>query len=58
MTTSQRSQIGKAIERLNAIRQLLDGVMYYSEPITDEEHGKVRECYDGLCEVTDKLYRI
>ena len=58
MTQQQRNKLIRVCAFINDIRSTLDDVMYRSEPLTDEEHGKVRECYDNLCEVTDKLYRI
>lgn len=30
----------------------------YNEPISDMEYGRLRECYDMVCEVNDKLYNV
>lgn len=57
MTANQITQLRKVINKLNDIRQTLDEVVY-SEPISDMEYGQVRECYDMICEVIDKLYNV
>ena len=55
MTRNQILSIDSVRTKLQECRELLDGVMYYSEPITDEEHTTLRSAYDSICQATDKL---
>lgn len=57
MTQNQKNKIHEVIENIIEIRQKLDEVMY-NEPISDMEYGRLRECYDMICEVNDKLYNV
>ena len=57
MTQHQKRKIHEVIENIIEIRQKLDEVMY-NEPISDMEYGRLRECYDMVCEVNDKLYNV
>lgn len=57
MTQNQKKNIHEVIENIIEIRQKLDEVMY-NEPISDIEYGRLRECYDMICEVNDKLYNV
>lgn len=52
MKASTRISVQNHIE---SIRQLLDNEMYGPEPVSDEEYPKVREIYNIICEVNDKL---
>lgn len=55
MTINQINAIEQARGKIREIRELLDGVMYYSEPITKEEYKRVREAYDLVCKANDAL---
>lgn len=55
MTSRQEYILGKVREQIHTIRQMLDDVMYRTDPLTPEEHKRVRECYDLLCQANDKL---
>lgn len=55
MTAQQERELRIVRERISEIRNILDGVMYYSDPITEEERKKIREAYDLICKANDKL---
>ena len=55
MTTRQEMALSQARVKISEIRQLLDDVMYYSDPLTEGEFKKVREAYDFICKANDKL---
>lgn len=55
MTYEQEKQIAKVRQGIAIAREILDSVMYYSDPINDNEHEKLREAYNLLCEANDKL---
>ena len=55
MTIRQMNAVEKTRGLIREIRELLDGVMYYSDPLTDDEFKKVREAYDLVCKANDKL---
>lgn len=57
MTQQQKNKIREVIENIIEIRQKLDEVMY-NEPVSDIEYCRLRECYDMICEVNDKLYNV
>ena len=56
MTNRQTSILYKVTDKIREIRELLDTVMYYSDPISDNEHKKVREAYDLICKANDVLF--
>lgn len=56
MTRKQEYILGKAKEKINELRMLLDDVMYRTEPLSDSEHKRVRESYDLICKANDKLF--
>lgn len=55
MTFRQQKAIEKAKEKIEEIRNLLDEVMYYSDPLGDKEFNKVREAYKNICAANDEL---
>ena len=55
MTYEQEKQVAKVRQVIASAREMLDSVMYYSDPISDAEHEKLREAYDLLCKANDKL---
>jgi len=55
MNYQQRQAIAKTREKINEIRNLLDDVMYRSEPIDDVTYMKIRESYDLICQAGDML---
>ena len=55
MTNRQERALQTVRAKIRDIRGLLDGVMYYSDPLTDDEFKKVREAYDLVCKANDKL---
>ena len=55
MTVRQENDLQKARNMISGLRALLDGVMYYGEPLTDTEFARVRAAYDKVCEANDKL---
>jgi len=55
MTARQENNLNKVRELLKDARNLLDGVMYGGDPLTDAEFKKVRGCYDKICEANDKI---
>ena len=55
MTTRQDYILSKVREQIYITRQMLDDVMYRTDPLTPEEHKRVRECYDLICQANDRL---
>lgn len=55
MTHLQERQIAKVRQGIASAREILDSVMYYSDPISDAEHEKLREAYDLLCKANDTM---
>ena len=55
MTVRQINAVEQARGKIREIRELLDGVMYSSDPLTDAEFKKVREAYDLVCKANDRL---
>lgn len=55
MTRTQENEIRKVRERIQEIRNILDAVMYYGEPLSEKEFGKIRTAYDLICKANDKL---
>ena len=55
MTARQEDALNKEREKISEIRELLDGVMYYSDPLTDKEFEKIRAAYDAVCSANDRL---
>ena len=55
MTPRQEIMLSKARALIADTRSVLDGVMYYSDPLPDTEFSKVREAYDLICKANDKL---
>lgn len=55
MTSRQQYIIGKVQEQIRTVRQMLDDVMYRTDELSDEEHARVREAYDLICQANDKL---
>jgi hypothetical protein len=55
MTTRQQYILLKVQEQIRTTRQMLDDVMYRTDPLTEEEHKRVRGAYDKICEANDLL---
>ena len=55
MTARQENNLNQVRALLKQARNLLDGVMYGGDPITDAEFQKVRGCYDKICEANDMI---
>jgi hypothetical protein len=55
MTFRQQRNLQIVRENVKEIRLLLDDVMYHMDPLTEEEHKKIRECYDLICKANDKI---
>ncbi len=55
MTLVQENMLNKVREGIDTIRNQLDWVMYRSEPLSDREFKRIREAYEYLCKVNDKL---
>jgi len=46
----------KVQEQIKNVRAMLDDVMYYTDPLPENEFKKVREGYDLICQANDKLF--
>ena len=55
MTPRQKNALNTVREKIKEIRVLLDGVMYYTDPLNDSEFKRIREAYDCVCQAADKL---
>lgn len=55
MNKNQEYILKKALEQMQIVRHMLDDVMYYNEPLPDDEQKKVRSSYGKLCESIDSL---
>ena len=55
MTYEQERAISMARQGISSAREMLDFVMYYSDPISDAEHKKLREVYNLLCKANDMM---
>lgn len=55
MTTRQEYILDKVREQIRITRQMLDDVMYRTDPLPQDEHRKVREAYDLICQANDRL---
>ncbi len=55
MTPRQEIMHNRAVALLSDARDILDDIMYRSDPLTDGEFGKIREAYDLICKANDKL---
>ena len=55
MTTRQEYILAKAREQIRITRQMLDDVMYRTDPLGEDEFKKVRKAYDKICEANDIL---
>ena len=55
MTRTQENEIRKVRERIQEIRNILDAIMYYSEPLSEKDFVVIRESYDLICKANDKL---
>lgn len=53
MTARQESNLNQVRALLKQARNLLDGVMYGGDPLTDAEFKKVRGCHDCICRAND-----
>lgn len=48
--------MSKAQEKINELRNLLDDVMYRTDPLPSKEQERIREGYDLVCKANDKLF--
>lgn len=48
--------MSKVQEKINELRNMLEDVMYHTDPLSNEELHKVREGYDLVCKANDKLF--
>lgn len=55
MTARQENNLNQVRALLKQARNLLDGVMYGGDQLTDAEFKKVRGCYDGICAANDQI---
>lgn len=55
MTSRQQIILQKVAEKLSIVRTMLDDVMYRTDGLTDNEHSRIREAYDHICEANDLL---
>ena len=55
MTSRQEYILEKVREQISVTRQMLDDVMYRTDPLSPEEQKKVREAYDLICQANDRL---
>ena len=55
MTRVQENEVRKVRDRIKEIRNILDAVMYYSEPLSEKEFKKIRGAYDLICKANDTL---
>ena len=47
------------MELIANARTWLDAAMYSSpDAVTDEQHARIREAYDHLCQATDVLFNL
>ena len=56
MTARQKYIIWKVLEQIDTIRCMLDDVMYRTDKLSEEEHKRIREAYDLICQAKDRLY--
>jgi len=55
MTTRQEYILQKVQEQIRTVKQMLDDVMYRTDPLKKEEHRRIREAYDLICQANDRL---
>ena len=55
MTLVQENMLNKVREEIDVMRNQLDWVMYRSEGLTEKEYKRIREAYEYLCKVNDKI---
>ena len=55
MTARQENNLNRVRALLKDARNLLDGVMFGGDPLTDAEFKKVRGCHDCICAANDKI---
>ena len=53
MTAIQRCQLVEARNKIAEIREILDNVMYCSNPVSNKEFCKLREMYNFVCQAND-----
>ena len=56
MTQLHEQILTKVKRQLDDVRSNLDAVMYYTDPLPDNEFKRIREGYDKICEAIDKIY--
>ena len=55
MTPRQEIMLNRARALIADTRNVLDNVMYRTDPLTDKELSRIRESYDLICKANDKL---
>lgn len=55
MTARQENNLNRVRKILKEARELLDGVMYGGDPLTEKELSNVRESHSWICKANDKL---
>ena len=55
MTPRQEIMLTRAKAHIVDMRNILDDVMYRSDPLDDKTFFKIREAYDLICKANDKL---
>ena len=55
MTNEQQHKVSQVREVITVAREILDSIMYGSDPISNVEHEKLREAYDLLCKTNDTM---
>lgn len=55
MTERQEHILRKVQEGIDHIRNMMDDVLYRTDPLKSDEQKRIREAYDFICKANDKL---
>ena len=55
MTPRQEIMVSRVRALIADTRNILDDIMYRSDPLDDKTFFKIREAYDLICKANDKL---
>ena len=55
MTARQEHILLKVQEGIDHIRNMMDDVLFRTDPLKDDERKRIREAYDLICKANDKL---
>ena len=58
MTHIHSQLLMEAHSQIEQLRETLDNIMYYTDPLEEEEYQTVRRAYDLVCKANDELNRI